>query len=197
MHDTLAQGFASIVALGNAAQTELDADPASARRHLALITATAAENLGESRRIIAALAPGRLAGSSLTEAIRRTVDAFAAESGVDAELAVAGATRALPAAVDVVLLRVAQEALTNVRRHARAGRAEVRLAFDAAGVVLEVVDDGAGFDPVPAGTGSFGLAGMADRVAEVGGDLAVDARSGAGTRLTVRIPVPEQTEAGR
>lgn len=190
MHDTLAQGFASIVALGNAAQAELDADPPAARRHLGLITATAAENLGESRRIIAALAPGRLAGSSLPEAIHRTVDGFAAESGVATGFALEGEVRALPSDADVVLLRVAQEALTNVRRHAGAHRVDVRLAFAPDAVVLEVVDDGSGFDHAPGGArGRFGLAGMADRVADAGGELEVDSRPGEGTRLRVRIPL--------
>ena len=190
MHDTLAQGFASIVALGNATQAELASDPAAARGHLELITATAAENLAESRRIIAALTPGRLDGSSLPEALRRTLDGAAAEAGIAGGFWVEGEARPMPAGIDVVLLRVAQEALTNVRRHAHAARVDVRLGFEPATVGLDVVDDGAGFDPAPDGApGRFGLAGMADRVAEVGGELTVDARPGAGTRLHVRIPL--------
>lgn len=196
MHDTLAQGFASIVALGNAARIELATDPAATARHLELITATAAENLAESRRIIAALTPGPLVGSSLTEAVRRTVAAFRSESGVQADAEVSGEVRALGPAVDVVLLRVTQEALTNVRRHAHATRAEVRLAFGAGDVTLEITDDGAGFDAAAVGDGTtFGLAGMSDRVAEIGGELAVRSEPGHGTRLRVRIPAVAKGEA--
>jgi nitrate/nitrite-specific signal transduction histidine kinase len=89
---------------------------------------------------------------------------------------VAGEPQSLPASTEVVLLRAAQEALANVRKHAGAGRVEVTLD----GAVLAVADDGAGFDPA-APTGGYGLAGMRRRVEEIGGTVSI--ASGAGTRV--------------
>ena len=88
---------------------------------------------------------------------------------------------------EVVLLRATQEALTNVRRHARARLVTVRLTAEAAEAAVEIEDDGVGFEPgAPSG---FGLAGMRDRAREAGGELDVTTGPGAGTRVSVRVPV--------
>jgi signal transduction histidine kinase len=180
IHDTLAQGFTSIITLLQAA------DPALADERLALAVRTAKENLAESRRLIAALAPPALSDGSLPDAVRRQAARFTAEAGIPATCRVTGAPRPLPTAAEVVLLRAAQEALTNVRRHADAREAAVVLSYADGTVRLVVRDDGHGFDPAT-GTG-FGLSGMRTRAEQVHGTLAVRSDPGTGTTIEVEVP---------
>ena len=180
IHDTIAQGFTSVVVLLELAESEVDTDPAAARQRLATARETARQNLAEARGLVAALTPVDLQAAPLPEAIARLVERFGAETGLPARLRATGEARALPANTEVVLLRAAQEALANVRKHAGASRVEVSLD----GAVLTVADDGAGFDPA-APTGGYGLAGMRRRVEEIGGALSVHSGPG-GTRVEVR-----------
>ncbi|GGU96094.1 two-component sensor histidine kinase [Streptomyces filipinensis] len=184
IHDTLAQGFTSLLMLVQAVDAELDSDPAQARRHLALMDETARRNLAEARALVAGGAPADLAGASLPDALHRLT------ARQDAALEVTGPVRALPAGVEVVVLRACQEALTNARRHAgSSSRAEVRLDYADDTLALSVRDDGCGFDPATAPSG-YGLAGLRARAAEVGGTAAVRSAPGDGTTVTVRLPVP-------
>ncbi|MEV6969640.1 sensor histidine kinase [Hamadaea sp. NPDC051192] len=186
IHDTLAQGFTSIITLLQAAGPELDRDPARAREHVDLAVRTARDNLAESRALIAALAPVALHSASLDQAIRRQADRLAEETGVAVAYAVSGDPAPLPTACEVVLLRAAQEALTNVRRHASATSVAVTLAYTAERVTLTVRDDGRGFDPAGARTG-FGLDGMIGRAAQIDGLLTVDSAPGRGCTLTLEV----------
>ncbi len=189
IHDTLAQGFTSVVTLARATSAAAErGDLDLVRERLGLIEATAADNLSEARLIVAELTPGHLQSRTLAEALDRLVEAVGRESGVAAELTVTGDPQALGANVEVVLLRAAQEALANVRRHAGARDCDVRLAYDRPDrVVLTVTDDGCGFDPDRRAVG-YGLDGTAARAADVGGDAEVSSAPGAGT--TVRVTVP-------
>ncbi|MEV0156109.1 sensor histidine kinase [Micromonospora sp. NPDC050686] len=189
IHDTVAQGLSSVVLLIQAAEADLDRDRATARRHLHLAVDTARDNLAEVRTLVAALTPGELAGSSLAEALRRLVERFARETGLPATCAVPDTDRPLPTPVEVVLLRATQEALTNARRHAAAGTVAVLLEHHPDAVVLQVVDDGAGFDPDEPG-GGYGLAGMRARIEQVRGRLAVRSAPGDGTTVRVEVPYP-------
>ena len=184
IHDTLAQGFTSVVMLLELAGAELDTDPAAARRRLVTARETARQNLAEARALVAALSPVDLHEASLPQAIGRLADRFGSETGLPVELTVSGPPRALPANAEVVLLRSAQEALANVRKHAGAGRVAVELRFQEEGTTLTVTDDGAGFDPAAASPG-YGLAGMRRRVEDTGGTLAVRSGPG-GTAVEVR-----------
>ena len=179
IHDTLAQGFASIVMLVQAAQADLDGSHPQAARQLDLAARTARENLAEARALVAGLAPAQLDGGTLPDALRRLCEA----PGVPGTFEAVGSPRPLPMATEVVLLRVCQEALSNVRKHARAQSATVRLGYERDAVRLEVTDDGAGFDPGSV-SGGFGLGGMRARVTEAGGTLTVDSEPGAGTRVS-------------
>ncbi|HWD62925.1 MAG TPA: sensor histidine kinase [Humibacter sp.] len=188
MHDTLAQGFTSIIALGHAVAAELETEPDAARRHVTLITDTAQENLTESRRIIAALSPARLEDASLPDALRRIAAGFHDETGVTTDFVLDGTALIAPAGIEVVLLRVAQECLANVRKHAKAAHVDIVLSYTDAVTALTVVDDGIGFDPAAA-TPGYGLAGMRARVAEAGGELEVSSVSGGGTSVRAVIPL--------
>jgi signal transduction histidine kinase len=183
IHDTLAQGFTSVLLLLEAAEAEKDTE--TAWRHVARARRTAQDNLAEARALIAELAPPALRDASLPDALRVLVDRVGAELAIVPMLTVAGESRPLPADQEVALLRVAQEALTNVRKHAAAGRVEVELSYRDSDVVLQVLDDGCGFDP-SAVSGGFGLGGMRERVTQVGGVLEV--RSGSdGTTVSVQM----------
>lgn len=180
IHDTLAQGFASITALAEAARIASDAGQRD--RHLVSIEATARENLAEARALVGAV-PAGFTGS-LASALRHVLDRFAEDTGiaVDADLA----------AVDVdphsrgALLRCAQESLANVRKHAGATTVTCVLAPSGGYVELEVTDDGVGF--VLAEARGFGIDGMQRRLEEIGGELTVTSAPGEGTRVLVNVP---------
>ncbi|GIH10864.1 two-component sensor histidine kinase [Rhizocola hellebori] len=183
LHDTIAQGLSSVVMLVQAADAALDRDREQARRHLELAARTARENLQELRSVLEALMP---TGHHLEEALHRLGVRFAEETGVSATVEVHGTVRTLPAATEVVLLRAAQESLSNVRQHAKATRVWVELTFDDQNVHLQVRDDGLGFEPETT-TGGHGLAAMRSRVTQAGGDVAVQPTA-QGTTVLVAVP---------
>ncbi|WP_238604079.1 sensor histidine kinase [Amycolatopsis sp. Poz14] len=187
IHDTLAQGFTSIITLTQAIESELDTDLSTVRKHLALAGRTARENLAEARAMVAALAPSDLATGSLPEAVQRQADRLAEEIGIPVECEVDDALPPLSTAVEVVLLRAAQEALSNVRKHSGATLVRVRLSAVDGAIRLRVEDNGCGFTPDADGAG-FGLRGMRSRVEQVGGALEVRTGANGGTELELEVP---------
>jgi signal transduction histidine kinase len=184
IHDTLAQGFTSLLMLTQAVDAELDHDVPQARRHLALMEETARQNLAEARALVAGAAPADLDGASLPDALRR----LAARH--DATLQVTGPVRPLPAGPEVVALRACQEALANARKHAGSPAAVgVTLTYTDQTLTVCVRDDGRGFEPGAVSAG-YGLAGLRARAAEAGGTARVCSAPGDGTTVTVRLPVP-------
>jgi signal transduction histidine kinase len=187
IHDTLAQGLTSIVMLLQTAEPKIATDPDEASRHVGLATQTAREGLAEARAMVAALTPTHLEAGTLDEALRRLTDRIGAELAIGATFEVRGQARPLPAAVEVALLRVGQEALANVRKHAAAKNVHVALCYGGQATRLDVTDDGAGFDPAQM-NGGYGLRGMRGRILAAGGSFGVRARPGAGTALSVEVP---------
>ena len=189
IHDTLAQGFTSVVALSRAAQAALArGDLATAGERLTLIEHTASDNLAEARLIVAELTPGHLQSRTLGEALERLGAAVSSETGMRADVRVAGDPVPLGGSAEVVILRTAQEALSNVRRHASAARVDLTLTYDDPhAVVLTVRDDGLGFEPDGVRAG-FGLDGVQARAAEIGGAVEVLTGPGAGTTLRLVVP---------
>jgi signal transduction histidine kinase len=188
IHDTLAQGFTSVLLLLEAADAELGPGAAGARPFLRNARRTAVENLAEARAMVAALSPPDLRDASLPAALRQLVDRIGPDLGAAAELTVTGPPRPLPANEEVVLLRATQEALTNVRKHAGARQVTVELAYRPESVALRITDDGRGFDPA-VGTAGFGLGGMRARVAQVNGAMHLRTEPGAGTTIGVDLPL--------
>jgi signal transduction histidine kinase len=204
IHDTLTQGFASIVMNLEAAEGSLERDPALVRRHMDEARRTARENLAEARRVVWALQPEALEEAPLPEALARLVEKWSEGSGATASVAVTGAARPLSPEAEVTLLRAAQEALTNVRKHAQASRAVLTLSYMEDRVALDVRDDGVGFDPDGAyavlgegGATGFGLKAMRERAERSGGALLVESEPGRGTTLVVELPVPADGRANR
>jgi signal transduction histidine kinase len=186
IHDTLAQGFASIVVLAEAARAGLDSDPGRSAQQLRSIESTARENLAEARELVgSAQRPGQVAAGSVARTLRRILDRFAEDTGltVDADLQDLECDQR----TRIALLRCTQESLANVRKHARASTVGVVLAREADRVELEITDDGNGF-VVEESTG-FGLDGMRKRLAELGGRLTVTSSTGDGTRVLALIPL--------
>ena len=199
IHDTLAQGFTSIVM--NLEVVEEMEPPASetARRHLQGARQEARESLAEARRLVWALRPESLDRRSLAEALESLSEDWARETGIGVRANITGTPHGLPPETEVALLRVAQEALGNVRKHSGARRAGLTLSYMDDLVVLDVLDDGAGFDPaasrvaVGAGdSGGFGLRSMRERVETLGGRFSIESSPGNGTSLTVEMPTGER-----
>jgi len=190
IHDTLAQGFTSVVMLSQVARREAhSAPPEVLEARLATIEDVARTNLAEARALVAAFSPVDVHGADLPGALRRLGDRFAAETGVevwvDVDDSLAGL---LTPETAVVLLRSAQEGLANVRKHAAARQVSLRLHREPDGPLrLEVSDDGVGCHP-DRWTSGFGLDGLRARVGDVGGRVGLDPRAGGGTRLAVEVP---------
>ncbi|MER6679254.1 sensor histidine kinase [Streptomyces olivaceoviridis] len=194
IHDTLAQGFASIIVLAEAARAGMAGDPARSAQQLRSIESTARENLAEARELVGSArqpGPGRVATGSVARTLRRTLDRFAEDTGltVVADLADPECDQQ----TRIALLRCTQESLANVRKHARASTVGVVLARRPYGVELEVTDDGTGF--VVEESRGFGLDGMRKRLAELGGRLTVTSSVGDGTRILAVVPLTGEVEA--
>ncbi|WP_129336933.1 sensor histidine kinase [Cellulomonas endophytica] len=193
IHDTLAQGFTSVVMLSQAAGAELDRGrDDEVRRRLVQVESVARENLAEARALVAAFGPADLQTGSLADALRRLAARVADETGVRVLVEAAPAPADAPAVplgreVEVALLRTAQEALANVRRHAGASTVRVHLAVGPDGAALEVTDDGRGLRP--GAREGVGLRGMRSRAEATGGTLTLEAPEGGGTRVRLRLPV--------
>ncbi len=197
IHDTLAQGFVSIVLQLQAAEAELPADAAEARGHLERARRTARDNLAEARRLVWDLRPEALSAAPLGEALGRLAGRVAEETGLAATATVTGTPQPLSPDAEVTLLRVTQEALANVTRHAAAGRVAVTLSYMDGEAALDVRDDGSGFTPAADGSGpngGLGLRGMRERVEALGGRLAVESAPGRGT--TIAVTVPGRSDSG-
>jgi signal transduction histidine kinase len=191
IHDTIAQGLTGIVTQLEAAGL---ADP-----HVATAKALARESLTEARRSVAALAPGRLDTARLPDAIRDMAKHWAETTGVDVAVETTGEPQPLLPDLEVALYRVAQEALANVGKHAAASRVGLTLSYMDDVVVLDVRDDGSGFDPAtrtgPSGGSGFGLAAMEQRLLRVSGRCEVESAPGEGTAVSASVPaIPAELE---
>ena len=192
IHDTLIQGFASIVMNLEAAEGSLDAPPGPVSLHMDEARATAREGLSEARRIVWALRPEVLEGAPLPEALSRLAARWSEACDARADVAVTGEAAPLPTEVEVTLLRAAQEAMTNVRKHARARRTVLTLSYMGDRVTLDVTDDGVGCAPGATEVGpegGFGLRAMRERIEGAGGTLLVESEVGGGTTLVAGLPV--------
>lgn len=195
IHDTLTQGFASIVTHAVPARKALPDDIEAAGTHLEQIERTARENLEEARRVVRRLRPEPLEGAPLPEALARIAGRFSEESDVTVETSVTGEPHPLPPEAEVTLLRVAQEALVNVRKHAGAGRVALTLSYLGDAIALDIRDDGTGFDlqktaasSPHAHSGGLGLKGMRERVETLGGSLSVESSPVEEITLAVELP---------
>ena len=183
IHDTLAQGLTGIV-------TQLEAaDGPDRDRRLEQVRTLARDSLGEARRAVQALRPEPLTAAELPEALSELARRVTGTSGITVGVETTGDARPLLPELEVTLYRVAQEALANAEKHARASRIVVTLSYSDDLVLLDVVDDGTGFRPGDRGDGTgFGLDAMRQRVRRVAGTLSIESTPGDGTAVSVQVP---------
>ncbi|MGC4943818.1 sensor histidine kinase [Kribbella sp. DT2] len=191
IHDTIAQGLTGIIAQLQVV-ANISAEPAVQER-VGRATDLARHSLSEARRSVQNLAPVDLSYDGLPVALRKTVDQWAERTAVRADFTLTGTPEQLHGEVSATLLRITQEALANVAKHASAGRVGVTLSFIDDEVTLDIRDDGKGFDPLAgpsrSSTGGFGLDGMRARAERIAGSLTVESEPGAGTALSARVPL--------
>ncbi len=206
LHDTLAQTLSGVVFQLEAAEEELGRgrdrhDPVRLARLLCTARDSARQCLSDTRRTVEALRPAALDRTSLAKAVAELCARWSETTGLPVNTAIRGSVRRCPPALEVVALRVSQEALANTAKHAAAGTVEVILSYRSDAVVVSVRDDGHGFDPArtptPDGSasGGFGLVTMRERVAALGGTLAIVSTPGAGTVITATLPDPRPLPA--
>ena len=192
LHDTLAQGVAGVCAQLETAEEVLEPEhPARNRVSTALRLARTTQV--EARRSVHALRAGPLDEHELAGALDRTLAGWRERTGILANLSIVGRVAPLAADAEQALLRIVQEALTNVDRHSGAARVTVTLTYLEDQVALDVVDDGSGFDPAsvpaPGPDGGHGLPSVRARAAALGGRTDVETLSGDGTALRVVLPL--------
>jgi signal transduction histidine kinase len=187
LHDVVSQKLFSLVLAAEAAATMLERDRGAAGAQIARTGELAREALEELRALILELRPADLERDGLDGALRKHVEVLRQIHRVDIDLDLAAGVSAGDGGRDGEILRIAQEAIQNALRHAGAGRVSVRLAAGNGGVVLEVADDGVGFDPADPELRSkrLGLTSMEERAERLRGRLEIRSAPAAGT--TVRL----------
>lgn len=186
IHDTLAQSFASIVVQLEAADAAAQAE-ASQGRYLDQARAVARDGLSEARRMVWALRPEILEGTSLPDALRRFLQRWQEENNVQVLLTITGDPQPLYPDIEVTLLRVTQEAFSNIRKHSKARQASLTLSYMEDMILMDIQDDGVGLQPALAG--SFGLRSMRERVQAFGGQITLESEPGQGTTLAISLPI--------
>lgn len=188
IHDTIAQGLTGVVTQVEAIHQCWD-DDVEVRRRLDVVGDLARQSLAEARRSVQAIRPAPLDDSRLPGALADVASRWSEINGLPVAIHTAGERRSLRPDVEVTMLRVAQEALANISKHAAATRVGVTLTFMDDSVTLDVRDDGIGFDKDTAiGTQSFGLAAMQQRVEQAHGAMEIESGPGEGTAISVHIP---------
>jgi signal transduction histidine kinase len=188
LHDETGQALTSIL-LGLKPLEQM-ADSDEARAAVASVRALVASTLQDVRRLAVELRPSALDDFGLVPAVERLTDTFREQSGLRVDLEAQLGEERLPSEAETTLYRVIQEGLTNIVKHANAGRVSILLQRKSGGVVAVVEDDGSGFDPASTRDDALGLAGMRERVALAGGRLQIESASGSGTTLVAEVPVP-------
>jgi len=187
IHDTLAQGLAGIVLQLEAADEVLGKDVSAAQEYLDRARSLARESLSEARRSVSDLRPPALEKLSLEDSLAREVQKLLQDTGIKATFEILGERCRLSSDVEIGLLRICQEALVNVRRHACATEVEVSLVFEDGFVSLSIRDNGIGFDPEAKYEGSYGLMGMRERVRLLGGTLEIRSEMGRGSLVEASL----------
>lgn len=194
IHDTIAQGLSAIVLITRAGSGKKLMDAKNALTHIETI---ALDGLVDVRRIVNALSPAELQQGALANALRRMLHRLTAETGIRTEFHADDSSTSLPAMAEIVFLRMAQSALSNVRLHADAHHVVVTLDDSEGTARLDIVDDGRGFDvrrwsdtteSTPSG---YGLDSMRARLRELGGGLDIESAEGSGTALSAHVPLSQ------
>ncbi|WP_327427679.1 MULTISPECIES: GAF domain-containing sensor histidine kinase [unclassified Streptomyces] len=189
LHDAVSQKLFSLRLTAQAAATLVDRDPARAKGELQQVAALAAEAADELRAAVVELRPTALDEDGLVATLRTHIQVLDRAHSARVTFSSRG-VRALPAAQEEAMLRVAQEALHNALRHSGAAGVDVTLEKRGPGAVLRITDDGSGFEPTAIRSAGrhLGLVSMRDRASGVGGTLTVESAPGKGTTIEMEVP---------
>lgn len=190
IHDTLTQDFTAIVLQLEAAEMVMENTPEHAGSFVERARELARNGLTESRRFVQALRPSPLEGKSLSNAFKQIADKTLSGSGIKFSIEVAGKEKQLQPGVEDNLLRIAQEAFTNIRKHSGAQNVKMHLHYKRLLTEMRIEDDGHGFDPQnpsSSGEGGFGLTSMRERAAQAKGRLEIHSAPGKGTSIVVSV----------
>jgi two-component system, NarL family, sensor histidine kinase DevS len=187
LHDETGQALASIL-LGLKSLEEVS-DVTELGERVATLRSRVVETLQDVRRLAVELRPAALDDFGLEPALERLVSGFAEQTGLKVELESRLHDDRLPQEVETVLYRIVQEALTNIVKHANAGRVSIVVTQRVGSVGAIVEDDGHGFNPEEETDGGIGLIGMRERVALLDGSMTIESAKGKGTTLVVEVPL--------
>jgi signal transduction histidine kinase len=195
LHDSVSQALYSIALGARTARTLLDRDPSKAAEPLDYVRSLAEAGLAEMRALIFELRPDSLEVEGLTAALTKQADALRARHGIEVHISLCDEP-SMSLDEREALYRIAQEALHNIVKHARASQVDLSLACGDATVILEVKDNGLGFDTSGPFPGHLGLYSMRERAERVGGTFEVESAPGSGTRMRVTIRKSADQVAG-
>ena len=190
IHDTLAQHFTSIIMHLAAAKHN---NFGTVQTQVQQAEIAAREGLDEIRRIVWDMQPEQFEKASLVEAVEELAARWSAENSVQVKMAVTGTPRPLTSSAETALLRISQEAMHNINKHAQARNVNITFSFMEDIFVMDIADDGLGFDTSKSSNG-FGLKTMRDRAAELNGTLTIESEQGTGTAIAVSIPDTEEND---
>jgi len=187
LHDETGQALTSIL-LGLRAVEEAEGEPQLGEA-IKEVRDLVRSTLRDVRRLAVELRPTALDDFGLVPALERLTDSFAEQTGISVDFQASLTAGRLPTEIETALYRIVQESLTNIVKHARAGSVSVVLTRKEDAVSVVVEDDGIGFEPGRPRDGGLGLLGMQERVALLGGRLAIESRPGAGTTFVAEVPL--------
>lgn len=190
IHDTLAQGFAGISMLVESARLALrDQDTEQAALLLERTRSLAKEKLAEARRSVQSLRPNIVLTENLETLIQGELDHIAGDMRIETALDVSGAEQPVSPEIKMTVLRICQEALNNIKKHAHASQVKAALTYSLHGISFYVQDNGVGFDPQIPAPSSYGLTFIGERARLVGGSVVINSEIGKGTKIYVSIPL--------
>lgn len=190
LHDSVTQALYSVTLYADAARMAFAAEKwDTLQKNLQEVRNMAQEAMYDMRLLVFELRPFMLESEGLASALRARLAAVEGRSGLQAEVLVEKERR-LPIRIEEEMYRIAQEGLNNIVKHAEATEVQIKLKYDENTVLLEMIDDGKGFDPAVAHrSGGFGLQGIQERVKQLGGTLKIESSPLKGTHLSARIPL--------
>lgn len=190
IHDTLAQHFTSIIMHLSAAK---HSNPESVQSEVQQAEEAAREGLDEIRRIVWDMQPEQIEKASLIEAVEELAARWSAETSVQVKMNVTGTPHSLTSSAETALLRILQEAMHNINKHAQAKKVNITFSYMEDLFVMDIADDGLGFEPSKIKNG-FGMKTMRDRAEELNGTLTIESEQGIGTAIAVSIPISEEND---
>lgn len=188
IHDSLAQGLTSISLQLECARDNLNDQPEQAASHIENARSLVRDSLREARRTIWNLRPLALGEADLASSLQRFASSLNSDGRIACSQQIEGTPRPLPQDHEATLLRIGQEALTNAVRHSGATEIRQHLRYGNGWITLTVKDNGRGFDVADMARSGFGLTGMRERAAGLGGSLSIDSRSNHGTEVSATLP---------